>query len=97
MIPVQLAMHRFSTLPEDIDEGCCLRCDVYLDLSQPDAGSPARMIGICNQCGRWYVIDLVPGTDAAVMVLLPDVGNFQDALANWSYAVAAEERGRPIP
>jgi hypothetical protein len=101
MVPIQLAIRHFSTLPEDIDEGCCPACKVDLDLSQPDSDDSARMLGICNQCGRWYVIDLVLETGAAVMVLLPDVGFFEDALANRRDGVGeqapANTTGRPAP
>jgi hypothetical protein len=80
-VQVTLTMLRFSTAPQDIDGGCCLACDEYLDLHQPDAGSPDRMVGICDRCGRWYLIVVTSGTDDAVMVLLPDGEYFQDALA----------------
>ena len=81
-IPVPLAMLRFSTLPQDLDEGYCLVCDAYLELYQPDADAPDRLVGICERCSRWYLIDIVPGTDDAVMILLPKGGYFQDALAD---------------
>jgi hypothetical protein len=74
-----LTVLRFSTLPEDFGGGRCVACDVYLDLHQPDAGLPERMVGICEACGRWYVIDLIPGTDDAVMVLLPGGEAFLNA------------------
>jgi hypothetical protein len=65
-------MLRFSTLPEDSGGGRCVGCDIYLDLHQPDAGLPERLVGICESCRRWYVIDMIPETDEAVMVLLPE-------------------------
>lgn len=76
---VPLTMLRFSTRPERIDEGCCLACDHYLDLNQPDASHPDRLVGTCGRCGRWYIIDMVPGTDDAVMALLPEIGFFEGA------------------
>ena len=79
--PVPLTMLRFSISPEQVDDGCCLTCNVYLELHQPDIDSPDRVIGICERCGRWYLIDMEPGTDDAVMVLLPELGYFQDVMA----------------
>jgi hypothetical protein len=75
-----LTMVRFSTLLENSGGGRCITCDVDLDLHQPDIGSPDRLVGICEACGRWFVIDLIPGTDEAVMVLLPDGAFFLRAL-----------------
>jgi len=92
---IELTMHRFSTAPGDIDEGCCLACDKYLDLHQPDVGSPDRLVGICEQCGRWYLIDVTPETDEAVMVLLPEGDSVQDALAASESVVEAETPGGP--
>jgi len=72
MVAVPLTMRRFSRLPEDLDDGGCLACEGSLDLHQPDAGSPDRVVGICIECGRWYLLDAIPGSDEAVMIALPD-------------------------
>jgi hypothetical protein len=78
-VAVPLIMRRFSRLPEDLDDGGCLACEGSLDLHQPDAGSPDRIVGICMNCGRWYLLDAIPGTDEAVMFLLPDGGSLLKA------------------
>ena len=62
---------RFSTLPENSGDGCCLLCHTYLDLHQPDCESPDRLLGICDQCGSWYLVHILPDADEAIMVLLP--------------------------
>ena len=82
MIAASLTMRmvRFSTLPENYDEGRCLVCDGTLDLHQPDVRSPERVIGVCEVCGNWYMIDLIPGTEEAVMASLPDGQAFLNAL-----------------
>jgi hypothetical protein len=49
---------------------------------QPDAGSPDRLIGICEDCRHWYLLDLMPDEGAAVMVLLPDPGPSATSGAN---------------
>ena len=77
-VAVPLTMRRFSSLPEDLDDGGCLACKGPLDLHQPDVGSPDRMVGVCMKCGRWYLLDSIAGTDEALMVLLPDSESFQD-------------------
>jgi hypothetical protein len=80
-IPVPLTMRRFSTSPVAVDCGRCLACEGCLDLQQPDADDPDRLLGICEERRLWYVIDLVPGTDDAVMVQLPRGDFVRDAMA----------------
>ena len=78
-VAVTLTMVRFSTLPQNYDEGRCLACDGSLDLHQPDVRDPERVVGVCEVCGNWYLIDLIPDTDDAVMVALPDGPSFLNA------------------
>jgi hypothetical protein len=54
-----------------------IACEGPLDLHQPDPGFPDRMVGVCMRCGRWYLLDSIPGTEEALMVLLPDGESFQ--------------------
>ncbi len=49
----------------------CLQCDEPLEIHQPDAAFPERMLGTCDHCHRWYLWDFDPNSDEAVMVLLP--------------------------
>jgi hypothetical protein len=78
-VAVQLMMRRFSGLLEDLGDGGCLACDGSLDLHQPDADSPDRMVGVCMKCARWYLLDSIPGTEEVLLVLLPDGEALQKA------------------
>ncbi|SIO66062.1 hypothetical protein SAMN05444166_7944 [Singulisphaera sp. GP187] len=46
----------------------CEKCDEELERHQLDIELPGRMLGTCELCKAWYLIDLEGG----VMVLLPD-------------------------
>jgi hypothetical protein len=71
-----------STLPGDLAKIACQHCELPLDLHQPDAEFPARLLGTCDACHRWYVMDLVPDEQAVVIIALPDPDSFRNALAN---------------
>ena len=71
-VAVDLVMVRFSTDPAGLSRLCCLSCGEPLDLHQPDSGFPERVLGTCDACRSWFLMDLVPDRDEAVMVLLPD-------------------------
>jgi hypothetical protein len=75
-----LTMVRYSTTPENYDEGRCLACDGSLDLHQPDVQFPDRILGVCERCGNWYLINLLSGTDEALMVAIPDGQTLLNAL-----------------
>jgi hypothetical protein len=79
-IAIPLTIRRFSSLPEDLDDGGCLTCGGSLDLHQPDAGSPDRIVGVCPKCESLYLLDTIPGTNEAVMVRLPDGETLRKAL-----------------
>jgi hypothetical protein len=81
-VAVPLTIRRFSRLPEDLDDGGCLACAASLSLHQPDVDAFDRLIGVCDKCGTWYLLDSIPGTDDAVMVRLPDAAAFMIALLN---------------
>ena len=38
------------------------------DRHQPDENQPCKLLGTCDTCKTWYIIDLV----ASVMIALPD-------------------------
>ena len=42
----------------------CLHCSSPLTLHQPDAESPDRLLGVCEGCKHWYLVDLLPGQAA---------------------------------
>jgi hypothetical protein len=49
------------------DEICCLGCQTPLELHLPDQNRPERLLGTCNACGSWYLLDC----EASAIVLLP--------------------------
>ena len=52
----------------------CLRCGVALQLHQPDDDAPQRLLGTCDVCGGWHLIDC----EGSVVVLLPDAATLCD-------------------
>jgi hypothetical protein len=64
----------------------CLRCGEPLDLHQPAADLPERLIGACSSCcdgcGSWHILNSVPGHDHIVIVLLPPCDTFLDAFSS---------------
>lgn len=77
---VTVRLARVSTRPEDAEVVVCSQCGESLELHQPDAGFPDRMLGTCDVCRTWFLMDLIPGEPAAVMVVLPDANFFLDAM-----------------
>jgi hypothetical protein len=69
-------MVRFSTPHDDLSRIACLTCEIGLDLHQPDSGSPDRLLGICAGCQQWFILDLLPDADEAVLVLVPESRDF---------------------
>ena len=43
-----------------------------LSLSQPDLDSPERLLGACERCKDWFLIDLIPGQTEALLWRLPE-------------------------
>jgi uncharacterized protein YbaR (Trm112 family) len=52
---------------QDVSDVRCPKCQSPLDLHQPDSELPERLIGTCEDCIAWYLMDIAKG----VMVLLP--------------------------
>ncbi len=69
---VKLHFLRFPALFEDPFAAECLNCASDLTLHQPDMNTPERLLGVCESCKHWYLIDLVPDLSQGVMVWLPD-------------------------
>ena len=61
----------------------CLRCGEPLDLHQPGADLPERLIGACSSCcdgcGSWHILNSVAGREEIVIALLPPCESFLDA------------------
>ncbi len=62
---------RFPAMFEDPVAAECLNCSSELTLHQPDMNTPERLLGVCESCKHWYLIDLVPDVSQGVMVWLP--------------------------
>jgi hypothetical protein len=67
-ISVRLTVVPLSTRPRVPAEVPCLRCGAALELHQPDGDAPQRLLGTCDACGGWHLID----GDRSVVLLLPD-------------------------
>jgi len=52
----------------------CPNCDDPLVMHQPDEQSPDRLLGTCEECGAWFLLDLA----GEVMVRLPDVESLRE-------------------
>jgi hypothetical protein len=50
----------------------CLNCASPLSLSQPDLDMPERLLGICEQCKYWFLIDMLPDQTEGTIVRLPE-------------------------
>jgi hypothetical protein len=50
----------------------CLHCGSLLSLSQPDLGSPDRLLGVCERCKHWFIIDLIADRSEGLLCRLPD-------------------------
>jgi len=72
---VPLAVSRPWTDPVDPTETPCLACGEPLSIHQPDPNAPERLLGTCEACGAWHLIDY----DRDIKVLLPDVDGLHNA------------------
>ena len=78
MISVPLTVVPLSTQAQVPAEAPCLGCGSSLELHQPDGNAPQRLLGTCDSCGAWHLID----SDRALMVLLPNTDGFHNAEAD---------------
>jgi hypothetical protein len=67
---------------EDLSEVECPGCHGHVAVHQPDVRLPDRLLGTCESCLAWFLIDAAAG----VMVLLPDLASPADAPAALSLA-----------
>jgi hypothetical protein len=61
----------FPRLPEVAVGLACPHCSSSLTLHQPDPESPDRLLGICEGCKRWYLVDFAPDQAHGFLVGLP--------------------------
>jgi hypothetical protein len=66
---------RFANVPIPPDGPVsvrCLDCDQPVEMHQPDSELPERMLGTCEHCQAWYLLECDPDAAQAVLILLPD-------------------------
>jgi hypothetical protein len=71
-IVIRLDVLPFPAPPDDMSWVRCVQCDKPLDLQQPDAQAPDRLLGICWTCSSWFLIELATERSEMIMVQLPD-------------------------
>src|SRR5215831_3941629 len=69
MISFSLALHLIHSNPvaDDAAGMACPRCHAYLSIHQPDQELPDRLLGTCEDCRSWFLINAASG----VIVRLP--------------------------
>jgi hypothetical protein len=55
---VTLEVSRLVVEPDDYPSTRCPACEGALSFLQPDARQPYRLLGICDDCDAWFLIDL---------------------------------------
>jgi hypothetical protein len=50
----------------------CPNCTAFMRILQPDSGLPDRLIGACERCKHWYLIDTLPNVGEGTMLRLPE-------------------------
>ena len=71
-VAADLDVLRFPTAVDHPVTAHCLNCSLPLSLSQPDLDSPDRLLGVCEQCKHWFLIDLIAGQTEGLLWRLPD-------------------------
>jgi hypothetical protein len=72
-VSARLDVLRFPVTVERSAAALCLNCSSPLSLTQPDLKSPDRLLGVCEQCKHWFLIDLIPDMTEGIMCRLPPI------------------------
>jgi hypothetical protein len=72
---LSLDLIRLTTDSDDPLAVQCASCHGALVLHQPDEELPSRLLGTCQECRTWFLID----GDAELMVKLPDENMLRNA------------------
>ena len=69
MTSISLALDRIhpSRVSDDAAGMACPRCHACLSIHQPDQELPDRLLGTCDECRTWFLINAASG----VIVQLP--------------------------
>ena len=73
-ILLSLDLIRLTSDPDDPLVFQCTSCHDSLVLHQPDEDLPDRLLGTCQECRTWFLIDRA----TEVMVKLPDENTLRD-------------------
>ncbi len=76
-ISIVLGLFRFPSLSNGGVR--CPECEGTLILHQPDERNPDRLLGVCERCSDWFLMDLRPDQTAWMVVPLPDAAFFRNA------------------
>ena len=79
-VSVRLQASTVSTPLDDVISIDCTGCAQSLDLHQPDAALPNRMLGTCEACQAWYLIEFSSEGTSAVILRLPTAGVLHELL-----------------
>jgi hypothetical protein len=50
----------------------CPGCGGRMELHQPDARCPDRLLGVCEDCHRWSILEDAEGRGEVALVMLPE-------------------------
>lgn len=70
--PISLRYVTLSISSEGLSAVHCLNCQKRLDVHQPDADLPYRMLATCEACKSWHVVNCDPIEPRALITLLPE-------------------------
>jgi hypothetical protein len=76
-LTVGLKLATVPVSPDDLPSIACLSCGTPLDVHQPDAELPDRMLATCDVCKGWHLLDRAADAGEVVLALLPDPGAFR--------------------
>jgi hypothetical protein len=61
------------TRPDGLTPFLCLDCRRQLDVHQPDADLPDRMLATCEHCKGWHLVEWSTDGKTVVVALLSDL------------------------
>ena len=62
----------FLVANEEARDTRCPNCASFLTIIQPDRWLPDRLIGACEDCKHWFLIDIIQDANVTIMLRLPD-------------------------
>jgi hypothetical protein len=77
-VSANLDVLHFPKNSANLDKVRCLHCSSALSLHQPDLETPGRLLGVCEPCKRWFLIDVLIDLSGGLMVRLPDMEVIRD-------------------